>query len=97
MNLWWGLVLLAFGLVDESYALTISRYLQGKGSREFFLAVNLGLYASWVLSALVGGLLEYTLSNPPGQRKNAGDGSSVRQRTCRWMVIGTIFNYQRGG
>jgi len=31
----------AFGLVDESYALTISRYLQGKGSREFFLAVNL--------------------------------------------------------
>jgi 4-azaleucine resistance transporter AzlC len=51
---WKGI--LAFGLVDESYALAISRYLQGEGSREFFLAANLALYATWVLSGLVGGL-----------------------------------------
>jgi predicted branched-subunit amino acid permease len=54
----------AFGLVDESYALAISRYLQGKGSREFFLAVNLGLYASWVLSAMVGGLVGGQVVDP---------------------------------
>ena len=49
--------LLAFGLTDESYALAISRYLAGDGSREFFLGANFGLYAGWNLSTLAGAVL----------------------------------------
>jgi hypothetical protein len=62
--------LLAFGMVDESYALAISRYLRGDGSREFFLGANLGLYASWVLSSLAGGMLGglVVAESPPGKR-----------------------------
>lgn len=56
--------LLAFGMVDESYALAISRYLRGDGSREFFLGANLGLYASWVLSSLAGGMLGGLVVDP---------------------------------
>lgn len=56
--------LLAFGLVDESYALAISRYLRGEGSREFFLRVNTALYGTWVLSGLTGGILGGLVVNP---------------------------------
>lgn len=56
--------LLAFGLTDESYALAISRYLRGEGSREFFLGANLGLYAGWTLSTLVGGVLGGLVVDP---------------------------------
>ena len=56
--------LLAFGLVDESYALAISRYLRGEGSREFFLTVNVALYGTWVLSGLTGGVLGGLVVNP---------------------------------
>lgn len=56
--------LLAFGLVDESYALAISRYLRGDGSREFFMGVNVALYASWILSGLAGGILGGLVVHP---------------------------------
>jgi 4-azaleucine resistance transporter AzlC len=56
--------LLAFGLVDESYALAISRYLRGGGSREFFLTVNGVLYGTWVLGGLTGGVLGGLVVNP---------------------------------
>lgn len=56
--------MLAFGLADESYALAISRYLRGEGSREFFLGVNVALYASWVLGGLTGGILGGLVVNP---------------------------------
>jgi 4-azaleucine resistance transporter AzlC len=56
--------LLAFGLVDESYALAISRYLRGEGSREFFLGVNVALYVAWVLSGLTGGVLGGLVMQP---------------------------------
>ncbi len=59
---WKGL--LAFGLTDESYALAISRYLRGEGSREFFLGANLGLYAGWTLSSLAGGALGGLVVDP---------------------------------
>ncbi len=56
--------LLAFGLTDESYALTISRYLCGEGSREFFLGANLAIYGGWVLSTLAGGILGGMVVDP---------------------------------
>lgn len=56
--------LLAFGMTDESYALTISRYLRGEGSREFFLGANLGLYGSWILSGMTGGVLGGLVVDP---------------------------------
>jgi predicted branched-subunit amino acid permease len=56
--------LLAFGMTDESYALAISRYLRGDGSREFFLGANLGLYGGWILSTLTGGILGGRVMDP---------------------------------
>jgi len=56
--------LLAFGLTDESYALAISRYLAGDGSREFFLGANFGLYAGWNLSTLAGAVLGGLVVDP---------------------------------
>ncbi len=56
--------LLAFGLTDESYALAISRYLSGGGSREFFLGANLGLYVGWNLSTVVGAVLGGLVVDP---------------------------------
>ncbi len=56
--------LLAFGMADESYALAVSRYLQGDGSREFFLGANLGVYASWLLGSLAGGLVGALVLDP---------------------------------
>lgn len=56
--------LLAFGLTDESYALAISRYLRGEGSREFFLGANLAFYGGWTLSSLTGGVLGGLVVDP---------------------------------
>jgi 4-azaleucine resistance transporter AzlC len=56
--------LLALGLTDESYALAISRYLSGGGSREFFLGANLGLYAGWNLSTVAGAVLGGLVVDP---------------------------------
>ncbi len=60
---WWK-ALLAFGMVDESYAIAISRYLRGNGSREFFLGANLGLYAGWILSTLAGAVVGGLVVDP---------------------------------
>jgi 4-azaleucine resistance transporter AzlC len=62
--------LLAFGTVDESYALAISRYLSGSGGRAFFLGANLGIYVAWVLGGLAGGALGAHAPNP--ERWGAG-------------------------
>lgn len=56
--------LLAFGLADESYALAVSRYLRGDGSREYFLGVNLGIYVAWFASGLLGGILGGLVVDP---------------------------------
>jgi 4-azaleucine resistance transporter AzlC len=56
--------LLAFGMTDESYALAISRYLAGDGSREFFLGANFGVYVTWILSGLLGGILGGQVVDP---------------------------------
>ena len=56
--------LLAFGTVDESYALAISRFLTGDGSRDFFLGASTTLYASWVLGAVAGGIMGGQVPDP---------------------------------
>jgi branched chain amino acid efflux pump len=56
--------LLAFGMADESYALAVSRYLRGDGNREYFLGANLGIYSSWLLSSLAGGLVGGLVLDP---------------------------------
>jgi 4-azaleucine resistance transporter AzlC len=56
--------LLAFGTTDESYALAITRFLAGDGSRGYFLGVNVLLYACWIASALGGGALGGQVVDP---------------------------------
>lgn len=56
--------LLAFGTADETYALAISRYLRGQGTRFYFLGVNAALYTSWVLAGLAGGWLGGGIPDP---------------------------------
>jgi len=56
--------LLAFGTADETYALAISRYLAGGGSRAYFLGVNAALYAAWILGTLAGATLGGRVPDP---------------------------------
>jgi 4-azaleucine resistance transporter AzlC len=56
--------LLAFGTADETYALAISRYLRGDGSRAYFLGVSGTLYATWVGATLVGATVGGQVPDP---------------------------------
>ncbi len=61
------LYLLAFGMTDESYAVTINHY-QNSGRDEgnpwFMLGSSLGMYLSWLGSSIIGGLLGYSINDP---------------------------------
>ncbi len=48
---------LALWMSDESYALAIAEYKQGKGNRWYFLGANVGTYVTWTTSGLVGAVL----------------------------------------
>ncbi len=56
--------LLALWMVDESYALAIAEYEQGRGSHHYFLGTNIGLYLIWPTSGLLGALLGATVPDP---------------------------------
>ncbi|GAB4205689.1 MAG: hypothetical protein OHK0022_32010 [Roseiflexaceae bacterium] len=56
--------LLAFQLTDETYALGIRRFLEGRGSTAFQLGANLSLYLCWQLSTIAGILLGALIPNP---------------------------------
>ncbi|HEU4325362.1 MAG TPA: AzlC family ABC transporter permease [Roseiflexaceae bacterium] len=56
--------LLAFQLTDESYALGIQRFLDGRGSTAFQLGANLSLYLCWQLSTIAGMLLGSLIPDP---------------------------------
>ncbi len=56
--------LLAFQLTDESYALGIRRFLEGRGSTAFQLGANLSLYLCWQLSTVAGMLLGALIPDP---------------------------------
>lgn len=56
--------LLSFGMVDETYAITIDRA-QKKGYKASYqLGVNLFFYSAWILSTAVGVLLSGYISDP---------------------------------
>jgi 4-azaleucine resistance transporter AzlC len=56
--------LLALWMSDESYALAITAYRQGTGSRWHFLGANLGIYLAWTTSGLLGALLGMAIPDP---------------------------------
>jgi 4-azaleucine resistance transporter AzlC len=56
--------LLALWMSDESYALAITAYRQGKGNRYYFLGANVGIYLAWPLSGLAGALLGGAIPDP---------------------------------
>lgn len=60
----WKQALLAFGLVDESYALTINRIDQSGYSSSYQLATNMTLYITWQVSTLVGIFLGSYITDP---------------------------------
>ena len=55
---------LALWLVDETYALSMAEYEQGRGSHHFFLGANVGLYLIWPVSGLAGALLGAAIPDP---------------------------------
>lgn len=60
----WRRLLLAAQLTDESYAVGMGRFLEGRGSPAFLAGCNLSLYTCWPLSALAGVLLGSIIPDP---------------------------------
>jgi 4-azaleucine resistance transporter AzlC len=56
--------LLALWMSDESYALAITEYEQGRGSHWYFLGANVGVYLAWPTSGLLGALLGASIPEP---------------------------------
>jgi 4-azaleucine resistance transporter AzlC len=56
--------LLAAGLVDESYGLTIRAFLAGHGSAGYLFGASLSLFVSYTASTLVGAMLGSRLPDP---------------------------------
>jgi 4-azaleucine resistance transporter AzlC len=61
---WSWKALLALWMSDESYALAIAEYEQGRGNRWYFLGANVGIYLVWPASGLAGALLGTTIPDP---------------------------------
>ncbi len=60
----WRRLLLAAQLTDESYAVGIGRYLEGRGSAAFQIGCNLSLYTCWPLSTIAGIALGQAIPDP---------------------------------
>jgi predicted branched-subunit amino acid permease len=56
--------LLALWMSDESYALAIAEYERGRGSHQYFLGANTGIYLVWPSSGLLGALLGMAIPDP---------------------------------
>jgi len=56
--------LLALWMSDESYALAIAAYEQGRGSHWYFLGANVGIYLAWPMGGLLGALLGAAIPDP---------------------------------
>lgn len=57
-------MMLSFGLVDETYALTVNQINKEGYSAEYQLGSSMALYTSWALSTLVGTLAGSYIDNP---------------------------------
>jgi len=55
---------LALWMSDESYALAVVAYRQGRGSHWYFLGANVGIYLAWSTSGLLGALLGAAIPDP---------------------------------
>lgn len=60
----WRRVLLAAQLTDESYALGMSSFLEGRGSAAFTIGANLSIYIVWQASTLIGILIGRAIPDP---------------------------------
>ena len=58
------LALLACGLTDESYGVTMVAYAGGRGSPGYFLGAGLGVFGPWLAASLTGFLLAAYLDDP---------------------------------
>jgi 4-azaleucine resistance transporter AzlC len=61
------LYLLAFGLTDESYAISINHYQRSnsdEGNPWFMLGSSFGVYSFWLVFSIVGGLLGNSIKDP---------------------------------
>jgi 4-azaleucine resistance transporter AzlC len=56
--------LLAFGMVDEGYALTVSRIERKGYDVNYNIGVSAYLYVIWLLSTLLGALFYHSIPNP---------------------------------
>lgn len=57
-------VLLAFGMVDESYVMTINRINQNGYSSSYQLGSSLAFYIVWILSTVLGAVLGGYINDP---------------------------------
>jgi 4-azaleucine resistance transporter AzlC len=60
----WLKALIAFQLTDESYALGIARYLEGRGSPAYQLGANGLLYVGWQVSTAAGLFVGQLIPDP---------------------------------
>ncbi len=56
--------ILALWMSDESYALAIAAYEQGRGSHTYFLGANVGVALIWWASGWIGALLGMAIPDP---------------------------------
>lgn len=61
---WWRRVLVAAQLTDESYAVGIRRFLEGRGSFAYQVGCNLSVYVIWQASTLAGVVLGSFVPDP---------------------------------
>lgn len=56
--------ILSFGMVDESYALTITKFTQKGADYEYQFGANLAIYLAWSLTSAVGAALAGFIGDP---------------------------------
>lgn len=56
--------LLAFGMVDESYALTVAKFSKGTHNHKYMLGANLAIYIAWTTTSGIGGMLGGLIDDP---------------------------------
>jgi predicted branched-subunit amino acid permease len=60
----WAQALMAYGINDESYALTIARWRRRPAHAAYFFGSASGMYGAWFSSSAAGGLLGVALREP---------------------------------
>ncbi len=51
------LAVLSFGVTDETFAVTVTRFKEGKATQWYMLSINFTAYLSWVLGSFLGILI----------------------------------------